>query len=84
MVFLGRSVSKESSCNAGDTGRHEFNPRVRKIPWQRKCNPLQHSRKSIHGKAHGQRSLVGYSPWGPKSQTGLSDYTTTTVIYFRN
>ena len=44
MVFLGRSVSKESSCNAGDTGRNEFNPRVRKIPWQRKCNPLQHSR----------------------------------------
>ena len=21
----------------------------------------------------GQRRLVGYSPWGPKSQTGLSD-----------
>ena len=24
-------------------------------------------------KFHGQRSLAGYSPWGPKSQTRLSD-----------
>ena len=26
-------------------------------------------------KSHGQRSLVGYSPWGHKSQTRLSDKT---------
>ena len=25
------------------------------------------------GKFHGRRSLVGYSPWGCKSQTRLSD-----------
>ena len=30
-------------------------------------------------KSHGQRSLVGYSPWGHKSQTRLGDYTTTTT-----
>ena len=24
-------------------------------------------------KSHGQRSLMGYSPWGRKSQTQLSD-----------
>jgi len=24
-------------------------------------------------KFHGQRSLAGYSPWGPKSRTRLSD-----------
>ena len=29
-------------------------------------------------RTHGQRSLVGYSPWGLKSQTRLSDWTTTT------
>ena len=27
----------------------------------------------LPGKSHGQRSLAGYSPWGYKSQTGLSD-----------
>ena len=26
----------------------------------------------LPGKPHRQRSLVGYSPWGHKSQTGLS------------
>ena len=29
-------------------------------------------------KSHGQRSLAGYSPWGHKSRTRLSGYTTTT------
>ena len=27
----------------------------------------------LPGKSHGQRTLVGYSLWGHKSQTGLSD-----------
>ena len=31
------------------------------------------------GKSHGQRRLAGYSPWVTKSQTWLSDYTTTTT-----
>ena len=31
--------------------------------------PLQYSCLKIHG----QRSLVGYNPWGPKSQTQLSN-----------
>ena len=31
----------------------------------------------LPGKSHGQRSLVGYSPWVAKSQTQLRDYTTT-------
>ena len=29
------------------------------------------------GESHGQRSLVGYSPWGLKSRTRLSDFTFT-------
>ena len=33
----------------------------------------------LPGKSHGQMSLTGCSPWGPKSQTGLSDYTATTT-----
>ena len=35
----------------------------------------------LPGKSHGQRSLVGYSPWGHKSMTGLNDSTTTKPQY---
>ena len=40
-----------------------FDPRVSKIPWRRQwqCTPV-----FLPGKSHGQRSLVGYSPWGCK------------------
>ena len=31
----------------------------------------------LPGKTHGQRSLVGYSPWVAKSRTQLSDFTFT-------
>ena len=34
---------------------------VRKIPWKRKWKPTP---VFLPGKSHGQRSLVGYSPWG--------------------
>ena len=40
------------------------------------CSPLV---LDICGESHGQRSLVGYSPWGPKSRTWLSNKTTTTI-----
>ena len=34
-----------------------------KIPWRRKWQPTP---VSLPGRSHGQRSLVGYSPWGCK------------------
>ena len=40
-----------------------FNPWVGKIPWRRKW---QSTPVLLPGKPHGQRSLVGYSPWGRK------------------
>ena len=40
-----------------------FNSWVRKIPWSRKWNPIP---VLFSGKLHGQRSLVGYSPWSCK------------------
>ena len=40
-----------------------FGPWVRKIPWRRKWQPTP---VFLPGKLHGQRSLVGYSPWGHK------------------
>ena len=43
--------------------RLRFDPWVRKIPWRRKWQPTP---VSLSGESHGQRSLVGYSPWGPK------------------
>jgi len=43
--------------------RPRFNPWVKKIPWRRKW---QSTPVFLPGKFHGQRSLVGYSPWGCK------------------
>ena len=40
-----------------------FNSWVRKIPWRRKWQPTP---VLLPRKSHGQRSLVGYSPWGSK------------------
>ena len=43
--------------------RHRFSPWVRKIPCRRKWKPTL---VLSPGKSHGQRNLVGYSPWGAK------------------
>ena len=58
--FPGGSDGKASACKCRRPG---FNPWVRKIPWRRKWHPTQ---VFLPGKSHGQRSLVGYSPWGRK------------------
>ena len=49
-----------SVYNAGDLG---FDPWVGKIPWRRKW---QSTTVLLPEKSHGQRTLVGYSPWGHK------------------
>ena len=43
--------------------RPRFDPSVRKIPWRRKWQPTP---VFLPGEFHGQRSLVGYTPWGRK------------------
>ena len=43
--------------------RHRFDPWVRKIPCRRKWLPTL---VFLSGKSHGQKRLVGYSPWGHK------------------
>ena len=50
--------------------RPGFDPWVWKIPWRRKW---QSTPILWPGTSHGQRSLVGYSWWGHKSGTWLSD-----------
>ena len=57
--FPGGSDGKESSCNAGDLGSIPGGV----IPWRRARQPTP---VFLPGESHGQRSLVGYSPWGRK------------------
>ena len=53
---------KNLPANSGDK-RGEFNGWVGKIPWRRAREPTP---VFLLGESHGQRSLVGYSPWGRK------------------
>ena len=66
MGFLGGAVVKNPPASAGDracTVRRGFNPWVGKVPWRRAWQPTP---VFLPGESHGQRSLVGYSPWGRK------------------
>ena len=60
MGFPGSSASKESTCNEGDLGSV---PGLGRFPGGGHGNPLQYS---CLENPQGQRSLVGYSPWGHK------------------
>ena len=60
LSFLGSSAGKESACNAGDP---DSVPGLGSSPGGGQGNPLQYS---CLENPHGQRSLVGYSPWGCK------------------
>ena len=53
---------KNPPANAGDV-QDRFTLWVRKILWSRKWQPTP---VFLSGKSHGQRSQVGYSPWGRK------------------
>ena len=55
-------VVKNLPVNAGDK-RCGFDPWVRMIPWRREWHPTP---IFLPGKSYGQRSLMGYSPWGLK------------------
>ena len=59
--------SVKNPCNAGDPG---LIPGFGRSPGEGNDYPLQYS---CLEKPHGQRSTAGYSPWGCKSQTWLSD-----------
>ena len=60
LCFPGRLVGKESACNAGDLG---LIPGLGRSPGGGHGNPLQYS---CLENPYGQRSLVGYRPWGHK------------------
>ena len=72
--FPHSSVGKESQCR-----RPGFNSWVGKIPWRTNWQPTP---VFLPGESPGQRRLVGNSPWGHKSRTWLSDYTTTINLWY--
>jgi len=59
--------------------RCEFNPWVGRIPWKRAWWPTP---IFLPGESHGQRSLVGYSPWGHRLEHDWSDLARTHVWLF--
>ena len=61
--FPGSSSGKELASQCWRSKRCRFHPWVRKIPWKRSWQPTP---VFLPGESHGQRSLVGYSPWDHK------------------
>ena len=60
MGFPGSSDGKESACTAGDPGSM---PGLGRFSGEGNGKPTP---MFLPGESHGQRSLVGYSPWGRK------------------
>ena len=58
--FPGGASGEESPCNMGDPG---LVPGLGRSLEEGNGNPLT---AFLPGESPGQRSLVGYSPWGPK------------------
>ena len=68
--FFGGSDAKESTCNAGELG---LIPGLARSPGGGNGKPLQYS---CLENSYGQRSLVGYSPWGHK-ESGITEWLST-------
>ena len=63
--LLAQTVKKESATMQ----EYGFDPWVRKIPWRREWQPTL---LFLPGKFHGQRSLVGSSPWS-RQESGMTE-----------
>ena len=57
----GGTSSKEPACQCRRRKKPGFDPWVGKMPWRRAWQPTP---VFLPGESHGQRSLVGCSPWG--------------------
>jgi len=78
MLQLPRWLSgNASACQCRSCRRREFNPWVGKIPWRRAWQPTP---VFLPGESHGQRHLVGYSPWGHKELDKTEHVHTAIVI----
>ena len=72
MSFPGASVVKNPTAMQ-EMQECAFDPSVVKIPWRTKCLPTP---VFVSRESPGQRSLVGYSPWGHK-ELDMSDWART-------
>ena len=67
----GGSVGKESDCNVGHCLQEtwvQFLGQEEPL-WRRKWQPTP---VFFPGESHGQKSLVGYSPWG-RRKSGMTE-----------
>ena len=71
--LVAQSV-KESACNAGDVRDEGSIPGLGRSPG-RKWQPTP---VFLPGESHGQRCLVGYSPWGHKESDTAEQLSTHT------
>ena len=80
--FPDGSANKDSASNSAVTGDMGLLPgSVGKIPWRR---TWQATSVFLPGKAHGWRSLAGYSPWGHKEpdMTEAPEHACTLCVYW--
>ena len=77
MSSPGGLDGKEAACNAAHPGSI---PWLRKIPWRRAwlSSPV-----FLPEESHGQRSQVGYGPWGYKESDMTEQLTLASVIIFK-
>ena len=68
--------SKESACNAGDTGDMGSNPESGRSLGGRKWQPTP---VFLPGKSHGQRNLAGCSLWGHRESDTMSTHAGTSL-----
>ena len=85
-VYMGFSwwlSDNVSTCHCGRGKRCGFDPWVRKIPWIRKWQPTA---VFLPGKSHGERILMGYTPWGCRVRHNLATehtaYVFICIIFF--
>ena len=74
MGFPGSSAGKEYAYNAGGLGSI---PGLGRDPGEGHGNPPQYS---CLENPHGQKSLVGYSPWGHK-ESDMTEWLSTFVVW---
>ena len=75
-TFPGGAEVKGLSANAGDMGSV---PGSGRFPWGREWLPTP---GSLPGESHGQRSLVGYSPGGPKKSNMTERVSTQRLVIY--
>ena len=67
--FPGGASGKEAAFQCRGHKRPGLSPWAGKIPWRRAWQPTP---VFLPGESHGQRSLVGYSPWGHRVRSDLA------------